>query len=175
MTGAGHREAISQQGHYAGAVSRLAAFALDQTIATVTFSVTTAVVAWSIALVTRSDVDLAISGWLALVLYLSWLFVYYAYPWSVSGRSAGMAVLGIQVVSAQGAPIGARSGALRALALPLSFLTLGIGFVPIVLGRDRRALHDHIAGTAVVYSWDAQAARWRFLARQSDGAVAPSR
>lgn len=55
---------------------------------------------------------------------------------------------------------------LRTLALPLSFLTLGIGSVPIITGRRRRALHDKIAGTAVVYSWDARAARLRFLARQ---------
>ena len=30
---------------------------------------------------------------------------------------------------------------LRTLALPLSFLTLGLGFVPIITGRHRRALH----------------------------------
>jgi uncharacterized RDD family membrane protein YckC len=29
----------------------------------------------------------------------------------------------------------------------------------------RRALHDVIAGTAVIYSWDARAARLRFLSR----------
>jgi uncharacterized RDD family membrane protein YckC len=59
-----------------------------------------------------------------------------------------------------------RNAVLRTLALPLSFLTLGIGFIPIITGRHRRALHDRIAGTAVVYSWDARAARLRFLARQ---------
>ena len=35
-------------------------------------------------------------------------------------------------------------------------------FVGILLGDRRRALHDVIAGTAVIYSWDAQAARLRF-------------
>jgi hypothetical protein len=47
-------------------------------------------------------------------------------------------------------------------------MTLGLGFLPIVTGRHRRALHDAIAGTAVVYSWDARAARLRFLARQQN-------
>ena len=47
------------------------------------------------------------------------------------------------------------------LALPLSFLFLGLGFAGILLG-DRR---DVIAGTAVIYSWDARAARLRFLSR----------
>jgi hypothetical protein len=36
-----------------------------------------------------------------------------------------------------------------------------------VIGRERRALHDVIAGTTVVYDWDARAARWRLLSRAS--------
>ena len=35
----------------------------------------------------------------------------------------------------------------------------------ILVGGRRRALHDVIAGTAVIYSWDARAARLRFLSR----------
>ncbi|MGI9579262.1 MAG: RDD family protein, partial [Microthrixaceae bacterium] len=69
--------------------------------------------------------------------------------------------------------IGARSAVVRTVALPLSFLTLGIGFLPILFGRERRALHDLIAGTAVVYAWDAQAARWRFLARSDKAEASP--
>jgi hypothetical protein len=58
-----------------------------------------------------------------------------------------------------------RQAVVRTLALPLSFLLLGLGFLGIVLGDKRRALHDVIAGTAVIYSWDARAARLRFLSR----------
>jgi len=43
---------------------------------------------------------------------------------------------------------------------------LGLGFVGILMGNRRRALHDVIAGTAVIYSWDARAARLRFLSRR---------
>jgi hypothetical protein len=35
-----------------------------------------------------------------------------------------------------------------------------------VYQRDRRALNDYIAGTAVVYDWDARAARLRWIARK---------
>ena len=97
---------------------------------------------------------------------MGWLFVYYAYPWSVSGKTLGMAVLGIRVVRQDGSDATARNGILRTVALPLSFATLGIGFIPIITGRHHRALHDAIAGTAVVYAWDAKAARLRFLAKQ---------
>ena len=48
-----------------------------------------------------------------------------------------------------------RAGQLGAVMGPY----LGLGFVLILLRRDRRALHDLIASTAVVYAWDARAAR----------------
>jgi hypothetical protein len=53
----------------------------------------------------------------------------------------------------------------RARAFPLSFLLCGLGFTGIFLQRSCRALHDLIAGTAVVCPWDARAARLRFLDR----------
>jgi uncharacterized RDD family membrane protein YckC len=54
----------------------------------------------------------------------------------------------------------------RVLVTPLSFLVFFAGFWLILFRRDRRALHDLIAGSAVVYGWDARAARLRFLAKQ---------
>lgn len=167
--------AVTMQGHYAGAATRLAAFAIDQSIATGLFAAGSALLAWAIALVTSNT----FSGWhvgnlvtgLAL---MGWLFVYYAVPWAISGKTPGMSLLGIRVVGADGSTASVRNAVLRTLALPLSFLTLGIGFLPIVFGRHRRALHDKIAGTAVVYSWDARGARWRFLVRQQE-VEAPAR
>ena len=76
-----------------------------------------------------------------------------------------MAMLGVRVVAADGADATARQAVVRTLALPLSFLLFGLGFIGILLQRDRRALHDLIAGTAVIYAWDARAARLRFLAK----------
>lgn len=158
--------AVTQQGHYAGAVTRLAAFAIDQAVATAVFAVAVAVVRWAIELVTAGEVEWTPRTLVTGLLLTGWLFIYYAYPWSVSGKTFGMALLGIRVVRGDGAPATVRNGVLRTIALPLSFMTLGLGFLPIITGRHRRALHDLIAGTAVVYSWDARAARLRFLARQ---------
>jgi len=76
-----------------------------------------------------------------------------------------MALLGVRVVTDDGTDVNGRRAVVRTLALPLSFLFLGLGFVGILLGDRRRALHDVIAGTAVIYSWDARAARLRFLSR----------
>ncbi len=106
--------------------------------------------------------DLPVASWLILIL---WAIFYCAYPVAAGGRTFGMAVTGLRVVRPDGTPVGGRGALIRVLALPLSFLTLGVGFLLILLRRDGRALQDLIGGTAVVYGWDARAARLRFLAR----------
>ena len=65
-----------------------------------------------------------------------------------------MALFGVRVVRDDGAGASGREAVVRTLAFPLSFLFLGLGFAGILLGDRRRALHDVIAGTAVIYSWD---------------------
>ena len=89
-----------------------------------------------------------------------------------------MALLGVQVVRAYGTRLDPWRGWVRSLTFPLGFLTLGLGFLGILVQREHRALYDLIAGTTVVYAWDARAARLRFLARQAEpvvaGAAAPT-
>ena len=102
------------------------------------------------------------------VLFVGWQFVYFGYSWAVAGRTFGMALLGIRVVQADGSVVGPRRGVVRALVFPLSFLFFGLGFLGILVQREHRALHDLIAGTAVIYAWDARAARLRFLAREAE-------
>ena len=77
-----------------------------------------------------------------------------------------MALLGIRVVETDGDAHRARQAVIRTVTLPLSFLVFGLGFLGILINRDRHAWHDRLAKTAVVYSWDARAARLRWLARQ---------
>ena len=61
----------------------------------------------------------------------------------------------------------------NSLVFPLSFLLFGLGFLGILVQREHRAMHDLIAGSVVIYAWDARAARLRFLARQSELASPP--
>jgi uncharacterized RDD family membrane protein YckC len=156
--------AVTQQGHYAGAVTRFAAFVVDSTVMAAVFSATVAIVIFAVSLVTRNQVNVKIPTWLLVSSFAIWWMVYFAYPWAVSGRTPGMSLLGIRVVQRDGSRLRARQAFIRALTLPISFLILGLGFVGIVVGRERRALHDHFAHSAVVYSWDARAAQLRFLA-----------
>ena len=96
-------------------------------------------------------------------------FVAYVIDVAVSSGlfAAGLAVVSYaaQVVTGQSI-IDPWRGVLRALVFPLSFLFFGLGFAGILVQREHRALHDLIAGTAVVYSWDARSAGLRFLTRE---------
>jgi uncharacterized RDD family membrane protein YckC len=154
------------QGHYAGVVTRFASFAIDLLTIGILFSIAGNVVEYILTVLLREPARLAeasIASTLALAL---WAFVYCAYPLSASGRTFGMAVLGLRAVRVDGGDLDRRQAVLRVLFFPLSFLLLGLGFVLILLRRDRRALHDLIAKTAVVYAWDARSARLQFLLKR---------
>jgi uncharacterized RDD family membrane protein YckC len=153
------------QGHFAGAVSRFAAFVIDVGVITGVFMLAVAAVSFAARVLTGHSVSWNRNDILVTIAYVAWAFLYFAYSWATSGKTLGMALLGVRVVAADGADASAHHAVIRTLTFPLSFLFLGLGFTGIVLQRDRRALHDLIAGTAVVYDWDARAARLRFLAR----------
>ena len=160
--------AVSAQGNYAGSVSRFLAYAIDLGASTVVFTLALAGVAFVIQVVTSHQVTWTESDPLVAALFVAWQFCYFGYSWAVASRSFGMYVLGLRLVRADGTEIAPHQGVLRALAFPLSFLLLGLGFLGILVQHEHRALHDLIAGTAVVYAWDARAARLRFLAREAE-------
>ena len=159
---------VSYQGHYAGSVSRFAAYVIDLAVSSGVFSLALAAVSYGVHVVTGHDVSWNRSDAVVAVLFVAWQFVYFGYSWAASGRTFGMAALGIRVVRADGLNLEPRQGVIRALVFPLSFLLFGLGFLGILVQREHRALHDLIAGSAVVYAWDARAARLRFLARQAE-------
>lgn len=157
------------RGHYAGFASRFVGYAVDLGVSTGVFMLALAAISFAASVLTGDSIHWNKSeGWVA-VAFVAWQFVYYAYSWAANGKTFGMALLGIRVVRAGGGDAGTRRAVLRTLAFPLSFLLLGLGFAGIVLGRDRRALHDVIAGTAVIYTWDARSARLGFLHRGGPG------
>jgi uncharacterized RDD family membrane protein YckC len=157
---------VGRQGHYAGGISRLAAFGTDIGALWGLYSAGIALLSLASELITGKSVTVTHHQIPAIIVLVIWGFFYFAYPWAVSGKTLGMAVFGLQVVTAEGAPIDPRQAALRTITLPLSFLVLGLGFLGIFFQRERRTLHDLIVGTAVVYSWDARAAHLRWMARK---------
>ena len=167
---------VTLQGCYAGSVSRFTAYVIDLAVSAGLFALGLAGTSLVAQVVTGHQVNWNRTNVIVAVIFALWEFYYFAHSWAVGGRTFGMAVLGLQVVRADGKVLDPWRGVLRALVFPLSFLLLGAGFLGILVQREHRALHDLIAGTAVIYAWDARAARLRFLARQADiGAPASPR
>lgn len=166
---------VGRQGHYAGAVSRLVAFAADGGASWLLYTLGVALLNAAVKLASGHSFTLTNHRIAALIVLVGWEFIYFAYQWAVSGKTLGMAIFGIQIVTTQGAPITPRQAVLRTFGLGLTVVTLGIGFLGIVYQRERRALNDFVAGTAVVYSWDARAARLRWMARQESNAAGAAR
>ena len=165
-TGAGRADWTSALGRHAGAVSRFTAYAVDILVSWAAYSLGLAGLSFAIMIVTGRSVSWHLGGTIAVgVVFAIWELTYFGYCWATAGRTPGMALLGLRVVRADGTDLDPWRGVLRALAFPLSIILCGLGFVGILTQREHRALHDLIAGTAVVYSWDARATQLRRLAR----------
>ena len=126
---------------------------------------TLAAISFAARVLTGKDITWNKGDTWVVIAYAAWGFVHFAYCWAASGGTAGTALIGVRVVTDDSTDASWRRAVVRILALPLSFLFLGLGFAGILLGDRRRALHDVVAGTAVIYWWDARAARLRFLSR----------
>ena len=171
------REAMEQQGHYAGSVSRLLAYAADTFLIGIAFTAGLALLRFAVDAATPWTLN--VEGVAFAIGTLAWSALYFGSSWVGFARSPGMSLLGLRIVRADGSELDRRHALIRLLAFPLGFLTLGLGFLGIVLGRTHQALYDRIADTAVVYDWDAEAAKLRELAtrggrRRHRGAVPPS-
>jgi len=154
------------RGHHAGFASRFIAFIVDCVISIGVFEITLGAISFAASVLSGQSIHWSRGNLWVVIAFFVWEFLYYAYAWTASGRTPGMWLLGVQVVGQDGSHAGTRRGLIRTLAFPLSFILLGLGFVSILFQRDRRALHDLIAGTAVIYAWDARDARLRSLARE---------
>ena len=160
-TGAG--QAIANQGRYAGAVSRLLAYGADLLIVTVVYAAGLALLEFAITAATPWHLELKHHA-VVIAGQLIWAAIYFGSSWVAFARSPGMALLGLRIVRSDGSALDRRHALIRLLAFPLGFLTLGLGFLGIVFGRTHQAIYDRIARTAVIYDWDAEAAKLRDLA-----------
>jgi uncharacterized RDD family membrane protein YckC len=158
---------VGLQGHYAGMATRLAAFAIDLLVVVLSYDILGSAIEFVVSRLSGEQWRISQVPVFAGVLLGVWALFYCIYPVGAGGRTLGMAIAGLRVVRPDGGPVGWHGAVVRVLALPLSFLTLGVGFLLIVIRPDRRALQDLIGSTAVVYAWDARTARLRFLADRS--------
>ncbi len=143
----------SVTGRYAGPVSRAAAAAIDVLVVMGAYTVAYAGLKLLLDAFFNATPEGRWLGVLSAAALSAWGFMYYFVSMAVAGRTVGKSLAGLRVLSAGGAPLSMAKAFVWTLAYPLSAVLMGLGYVPIVLQRDHRALHDFIAGTAVVYDW----------------------
>jgi uncharacterized RDD family membrane protein YckC len=137
---------------YAGLATRTVAFALDAAIINAVAWAVAAVITLGFTLISVPEEVRTVLIAIGAVLAVIWSVGYFIFFWSGTGQTPGDRVLGIRVQDGRtGSPVRVRRAALRLLALPLSALPLCAGFLMILVDDRRRALHDRIARTTVVY------------------------
>ena len=139
---------------YAGLQIRIVAFILDMMVL-ISFAMLFAAAAVAYLLVDSNNGDLsgrAVPVFLAIVLTYVFAFVplYFVLLWTWSGQTVGMMAVRIKVLSRDGGPVSFGRSALRLLGYAASVLPLFLGLAIALVDRERRALHDHLAGTVVV-------------------------
>jgi uncharacterized RDD family membrane protein YckC len=77
---------------------------------------------------------------------------YETYFVSTRGATPGKLALGLKIVRADGSPVSAGLAFGRYLAHLLSGYLLGIGYIMAAFDAEKRALHDRICETRVVYA-----------------------
>lgn len=93
--------------------------------------------------------ELTNAGWLiAAVILVSNSIIF---P-MLAGQTLGKLLTGLKIVKTDGTSAGLVNILIRHLiGYPLTALTLGLGFLISLFNSKNRALHDYLAGTAVIY------------------------
>ena len=170
-TGILNEEPDSLQGYYAGFTSRAVAIIVDFAIIALVTAIVVAALSlfFSISSVQRfmdwlnsvlpgsiSIFDALTSPPFGVIFFLLFEYAYFVFFFSTTGQTVGKAIMGLRVVTTDGKRMGVKRSFIRTLCYAISLAPLGLGFL-WVLGEDRRrAWHDKIAHTYVLYVWDAR-------------------
>lgn len=76
---------------------------------------------------------------------------YFVVLWRLTGQTVGKRLLGLRVVSVDGGRLKLGRALIRVAGYVLSAVPLYAGYLQILFDPQRRALHDRLSRTAVVY------------------------
>lgn len=149
------------QGQYAGFVTRGAAVLIDLFIISTIYSITAAFSELLISfLMGMSMADLfAAQKWLVYVTAFGASVlpvVYHIFFWTLTGQTPGKAIMGIRVYRWDGERVTLGRAIRRYIGYSLSAPLFGVGFLWALIDNRRQTWHDKLAGTVVVYSWQAR-------------------
>jgi uncharacterized RDD family membrane protein YckC len=151
-------------GQPAGLVSRAVAYLIDVVAITISF----AAAAWFVHslqgfldlgfVLLRLEPLLSPITSLGLPLSGTSLFAigYLLFFWTFGGKTPGKAALGLRVVKAGGGRLSFLRAVLRFVGYLICILSLYVGFLWVAVDRQQRSWADLMAGTRVVYTWEAR-------------------
>ena len=103
-----------------------------------------------ILLIPNIVLALAVEGLGGFLLQVAVGLVYTVGFWSAQGATPGKMAVGIKITKYDGEEIDFGSALLRYIGYLASTITLLIGYLMIAFTREKRGLHDYIAGTVVI-------------------------
>lgn len=139
-------------GRVAGGVSRLTAYLIDAGFISISYGLAVSLGIFLAGLFSGEAVSVDHHGWWWFTGYAVYAFLYYWIGLTITGRSVGKGLVGLRVVRRGGEPMSPGRAAVRTIVYPFSFI-FGLGLIPIVTGKQRRALHDAAGGDLVLYDW----------------------
>jgi uncharacterized RDD family membrane protein YckC len=158
-------------GYYAGFISRLVAFFIDIVI----LGFTLIIAAWMISLVRNiiyldpliNLVKNQFNSFSQMFSWLNWntisllssgfyIIGYYVFFWYFTGQTPGKALLGLRVITTDGRRVSPLRGIIRYIGYSLSAIAFFMGYFWILIDDKRQGWHDKLAGTLVIYTWEAR-------------------
>ena len=127
---------------------RVAAVAIDLALL---FTIDLAIVYFTLRIAGLTMSEWAVVPPVPLLMFLMLLKLsYFSAFTAVGGQTIGKMAVGIRVIADGRDSLDGSTAIQRTLAGVLSVVTLGLGFVPALVGSDRRALHDRLTRTRVI-------------------------
>jgi uncharacterized RDD family membrane protein YckC len=140
---------------FAGLPTRMIAFAADAVVIDAVALFVALVVAAGMSLLHVPHELRTLAAAVGAVVGLLWAIGYFVFFWAADGQTPGNRMMRIRVQDAASAgPLRARRALARVLLLPVSAIPLFAGYLMILVDRRRRALHDRLVHSVVVYAPD---------------------
>ena len=134
----------------AGLATRLVAAGIDIGLLFLLYSLVSTFVASVIRLALGDQLTLVGAIVLGVIAFLVAGGILAAF-WALAGQTPGMRFLSIRLIHEGSPDISARTAIRRVGALPVSVIPFGLGYLAILRDPQRRAWHDRMTGTEVIY------------------------
>jgi uncharacterized RDD family membrane protein YckC len=141
-------------GRTAGFVSRLFAFVVDLLVVAGIVAIGGWIAVLIDGVIEQIGLTLRVSlGGIYVVMIPLIIGSYFVMFWALTGRTIGKWVMGLRVVDLAGHPPTLSQSVIRIIGYGISAIVFWLGYLWVLVDDNRRAWHDHMARTWVVYDY----------------------